>query len=206
MHHGGFVGTFGSHGNGTSQFDGPHGIGYERRSGDLGVADTGNNRIVIVWGYRAWGGYGENWVGSPPTEGRPTDRSRVGIYALDGPRAVDWGGTRPGYRMAVADAGNDRVQFSSTTGLFPTNFGSAGLDDKEFWSPSGVSFTYGYLAVADTGNHRVQVFYPNRDLAFVIGQGASEPQPYEHAATAARALACTVDGYGYSNADAGAAP
>lgn len=93
----------------------------------------------------------------------------------------------PAGNLYVADSGNNRVvRFSAaaeaTTGaasdwvlgqasLFGNNEGSG---PAAFRDPQGIAILGGYLAVADTGNHRVQVFHNFQTLA----SGASVSESY----------------------------
>lgn len=113
-------------------------------------------------------------------------------------------GTEPGYFAAglnspsglafdsvgnlyVADSGNHRVVRFSDAGVAATGaasdwvLGQASLSGNAegsgpaaFRDPQGIAILGGYLAVADTGNHRVQVFHNFQTLA----TGASVSQSY----------------------------
>ena len=60
----------------------------------------------------------------------------------------------------VTEIGNDRVQVSDKDGRFLTMWGSKGSGKSEFGNLHGiiVDKSNGYVYVADTGNHRIQVF------------------------------------------------
>ncbi len=82
---------------------------------------------------------------------------------------VDWGGpgTNPGEfdlegRLWVADYGNDRLQYFTSTGTFLGEMGPNGTGDGEFDGPSDVKFDpHGNMYVADESNNRVQKFAPS---------------------------------------------
>ena len=197
-----FAGKLGSRGNGTHQFDSPRDVSDSYLSGLFYVADTGNDRIQIFrgigtsidgWTFSERGFRYHSSIGQPPTEVGPVNQDRTGADKLDGPRSVDvqcCRGSHPYYRVAIADTGNDRIQFSASGGLFHSNFGSAGTGDREFWSPSGAAVgSVGEFAFADTGNHRVQVFKATREPAFVLGAAAAPSAP-----AATLAYMCAVGG------------
>lgn len=129
-----------------SSLSGPHGIAVDPVSGSIFVADTFNNRIVkraLDGAVNSWGEYGSG-------EGQ-----------FDQPRGVAVAG---GY-VYVADTGNDRVQvFNAADGAYVTQFGGSGSAEGRLKYPMGVSaLSVGdrtLVYVADTGNHRVQVFEP----------------------------------------------
>ncbi len=79
----------------------------------------------------------------------------------------------------VADTGNHRVQAFHPNGTFAFAFGSEGSGEGEFLSPGGVEVTKSTninrsrIVVADTGNHRVQVFHINGTFAFAFGSEGS---------------------------------
>ncbi len=61
-------------------------------------------------------------------------------------------------RIYVADVRNNRVQVFDSNGNFLYKFGKEGSNDGEFSFPTLLYVRDGILAVADTFNHRVQVF------------------------------------------------
>jgi len=64
--------------------------------------------------------------------------------------------------LYVTEIGNNRVQVFDKTGKFLTMWGRKGSAAGEFDSPHGIIVDRGtgYVYVADTSNHRVQVFRP----------------------------------------------
>ena len=63
-------------------------------------------------------------------------------------------------------------------GVFDHTLGSRGAADGQFYWPSGVAYgPSGELAVADSGNHRVQAFHPNGTFDRALGsRGAADGQ------------------------------
>ena len=68
------------------------------------------------------------------------------------------------HTVFVADTGNHRIQVFDRNGTFKFAFGSEGSGEGQFLSPRGIDVTKSShisrskIVVADTGNHRIQVF------------------------------------------------
>jgi tripartite motif-containing protein 71 len=63
--------------------------------------------------------------------------------------------------MYVSDFYNNRIKKFNSNGAFITKWGSKGTADGQFEYPSGVAVDSSEnVYVADTGNHRIQVFSP----------------------------------------------
>ena len=79
----------------------------------------------------------------------------------------------------VADTGNHRIQVFHPNGTFIFAFGSEGSGEGEFLSPRGIDVTKSTninrskIVVADTGNHRIQVFHANGTFDFAFGSEGS---------------------------------
>ncbi|MDW8395821.1 MAG: PKD domain-containing protein [Anaerolineae bacterium] len=154
-------------GSTNDRFNDPYSIAIDG-AGNVYVSDTGY-----------WGGYGNN---------------RVQIFNSSGTYLATIGGTcgtgntqlcQPrglavfGNRLYVADAGNHRVQiFNITTPASPSYVGTlgqtgvSGSGNNQFNWPHGVAVDTNYIYVADTGNHRVQVFdRSSLDYVATIGTG-----------------------------------
>ena len=59
----------------------------------------------------------------------------------------------------MLDLGNHRVQVFHPNGTFAFELGSRGHGPGQLFYPNGLAFgPNGLLAVADAGNHRIQVF------------------------------------------------
>jgi DNA-binding beta-propeller fold protein YncE len=73
----------------------------------------------------------------------------------------------------VAEIGNNRVQVFTRNGKFLTAFGQTGEEPGAFRNSHGIAVNpaTGLVFVADTDNHRVQVFAPADPSAL---------QPREH--------------------------
>ena len=82
--------------------------------------------------------------------------------------------------VVVADTGNHRVQVFDQNGTLLFKFGSEGSGEGNFSSPEDVAvrrnsntMDEGVIAVADTGNHRIQVFHGNGTFDFAFGSEGS---------------------------------
>ena len=82
--------------------------------------------------------------------------------------------------LFVADTGNHRVQMLNWTGTPLNVFGSEGSGEGELLSPEDVAvrrnaypIDTSVVAVADTSNHRIQVFHVNGTHAFSFGSEGS---------------------------------
>jgi streptogramin lyase len=111
-------------------------------SGDVYVADTGNNRVER---FSATGNF-ELAFGGPGS----------GNSQFNNPRGV---AVDPTGNVYVLDTGNDRVQKFNADGLYITTFGGFGTENGQFDNPSGIGFALnGDIFVADTDNDRIQRF------------------------------------------------
>lgn len=127
---------FGGFSHGPGRLRTPAGLTISR-SGEVYVADTGNNRIAV---FDTFGGF----------------LRELGAKDLAAPEGVD---VDHEGRVYVADTGHDRVVIFSTRGERLLVFGTRGTGLGSFRAPRDVAFSRpGTLYVVDTGNHRVQKF------------------------------------------------
>ena len=83
--------------------------------------------------------------------------------------------------IAVADAGNHRVQVFSSDGTHVRSFGRTGGKQGEFNWPSGIAFdTNSNIIVADSYNHRVQVFSEQGEYLNQFGEQGSLDHQLKH--------------------------
>jgi RNA polymerase sigma factor (sigma-70 family) len=135
---------FGSEGSGDGQFARPFGITVDG-SGNIYVADTGNNRIqrfdpdgnlLLKWGSQ---GFGDGQFKFPN-----------GI-AVDGLNNV-----------YIADTQNHRIQKFDSNGNFLTKWGSQGSENGQFNFPAVITTdNLGNVYVSDGLNNRIQKFDSN---------------------------------------------
>lgn len=130
----------------------PQGLAYDSAHGRLLAAEGGNQVVQIFDG---------------------TSFAVIGTIGIDGAAGGDAGHlSNPGAvavdtaanRFLVADTGNSRVQiFASTSFALLGTLGVSGVpgsDNGHLSAPAGVAADTadGRIVVADTGNHRVQIF------------------------------------------------
>lgn len=168
------IGTNWSCGTGNNQFCRPSSIALDT-AGNLYVsdgspewsADQGNHRIQI---FTSAGVY-LNTIGVSGIAGSDTSH-------FHGQRHI----TIADNHLYVADSGNHRVQvFDVSNPLVPVFLSTigvsaeAGSDNAHFNSPGGVAIGANSIFVADTHNHRVQVFNrATRQHIATIGGGPGE--------------------------------
>ena len=135
-------------------------------TGDLYVADTDHNRILVysptgtlLARFGAGGGNGAS--GSGPGE-------------FDHPEAVAVDGAGD---MYVADTYNNRVVKLSPAGAVLDEWGSRGTGDGRFHSPTGIALdAAGNVYVVDSENNRVEVFDSGRPLPAEVGRARDRPR------------------------------
>jgi len=131
---GDLLNTWGEHGAGEGQLNGPAGI-IDQQNGRI-QKFTGDGKIISSFGES---GSGDGQLNLP-----------WGI-------CVDSAGD-----IYVADWGNDRVVKFTADGGFIANYGSSGRGEGEFDAPASVVVDEdGYIYVADWANQRVQVLDSN---------------------------------------------
>lgn len=155
-----FLRAWGGNGDAQGQFASPYGIAVSS-SGWVYVADSDNHRIQVFDAdgvFQAeFGAYG------------------TGDGAFRSPRGIDFDTTGALY---VVDSLNDRVQKftvneTNKTFTFTSKFGASGTGDGQFVQPYdlAVDRANGKVYVADTLNHRLQVFTTAGAFVKVIGTG-----------------------------------
>lgn len=155
--------VIGGFGGRAGQFNRPRGLAVDAQR--LYVADTGNHRIQVLsrdgGDARTFGGYGF-------VRGR---------FCRPHDVAVDGDG-----RLLVADSGGSRIQLLSADGEPVKRWGAWGSFAGLLAEPRGVAFHVGpgseraQIYVADTRNHRVQVFEPNGEVVYQWGLHAIRPR------------------------------
>ena len=165
----GELGSAWNPGSGNDRFENPIGIALDD-SGNIFISDSGywgsdygNNRVQIF-------DHDGNYLA---TIGGGT--CGTGDMQLCWPRHI----AVYGAQLYVADTDNHRVQiFDITDPGAPTyvatlgTTGTSGSDNTHFKHPQGVAVDASYVYVADTENHRVQVFNRNT-LAYVATIGGT---------------------------------
>jgi tripartite motif-containing protein 71 len=133
---------------GGAQLLGAGSVALAAGTGEVYVADTGHNRVLL---YGPEGSLLARWGagGGDGSAGR-------GQGEFNHPDAVAVDAAGDAY---VADTGNDRVVELSPTGAVLEDWGSRGTGDGSFRSPNGVAVDAGgNVFVIDSENNRVQAF------------------------------------------------
>jgi DNA-binding beta-propeller fold protein YncE len=141
------VGSFGGPGSGNAQFNSPLGIAVNQATGQIYVADPGNNRIER---FSAAGLFELSWGSSGTGNGQFDSPFGIAVNQSTG-------------QVYVSDENNNRIQRFNYAGGFELTWGSSGAGNGQFDSPGGVAInqTTGDLYVTDLNNNRVQHFTGN---------------------------------------------
>ena len=121
------------------RFNHPAGITVHPTTGQIFVADSGNNRIQVL----------------------NDDLTFSHMITLHGDKQLD----RPhdvaldndGY-LYIAEYGNDCITKVTTTGEYITRIGSRGSAPGQLKTPSSIAINDNILYVTEVGNHRVSIF------------------------------------------------
>jgi sugar lactone lactonase YvrE len=154
--------------------DGPKSIKTDKY-GNVYIADTTKHRILK---------YGADglleWNLGKVSGGTPV--AGTGDLEFDSPLgiAVDNEGN-----IYVSDTLNDRIQKIGADGEFKTKWGSAGSGDNQLQNPVGITFHLKsngdrFVAVADTGNSRIQVFNQEGEYLHTLGTTGVPGDDDEH--------------------------
>ena len=168
----------GSLGTGNTQFNKPLGVAVSATGDRIYVSDPFNYRVQIFDGTtreRACiGTLGKSlkWESGSESESESETYSDVKSFThFSSPIGVAVSATATGDRIYVVDQSNHRVQIFDGTinadGHYIVNdtaigtlgtTGSAGASNTQFNLPRGVAVSGDIIYVADSGNHRVQIF------------------------------------------------
>lgn len=135
-----FLNNIGTKGNGADQLYEPTAVATSI-DGRVWITDTGNNRVQL---FDTKGKYLAS-IGSQGSE-RNSFLKPTGV-------AID-----PSGKVIVVDSGNSRLHVLNSKGVFLGLFGSKGNGRAQFREPQSVFSTSSLCYIADTGNHRIQVF------------------------------------------------
>ncbi len=187
------VAVWGSKGTGTGEFNEPRGLAVNS-SGYLYVVDSKNNRIqklspegsaVLTWGSEGQepGQFKDPCgIAVGPDDSvyvADTWNHRVQKFDANGKFLTEWREQTNGFWgprgiavspdgefVYVTDTGNKRIVQFDSSGKQLNSWGHEGSKPGEMIEPVGLAVDQeGNVHVADTGNHRVQIFSP--DGAFV---------------------------------------
>jgi|GEM_PF-6756376 len=172
--------SFAGSGTAGGEFDRPYGI-VVNESGFVYVADTYNHRIQVFSAdgtyVTSWGSFGSgddqfmfpyavavNGSGAVHVADNQNKKLKLftpsGVHLATHPFPGDGKGIAvdEGSRTFCTDWALDRISVYNTTYALEGTIGSAGSGTGQFWNPTGIAATAGEVFVADTNNHRIQVF------------------------------------------------
>ena len=115
----------------------PEGIAADS-SGNIYVADTGNNRIRK---YNSSLAHQLNWGNAGTGEGQFNAPKGLAVDSAD--------------RIYVCDSGNNRIQVFSNLGTYLGKFGIGGSGNDQFSNPNDISINGNNIVVNDAGNNRM---------------------------------------------------
>ncbi|MDX9975052.1 MAG: hypothetical protein RBU21_18850, partial [FCB group bacterium] len=127
--------------------------------GEIAIADTGNNSIVLL---AADGTYG----------GRAGGRPGNGLAQFSNPRSVAFDASD---NLYIADTDNNRIQKFSPGNKTPwESWGGYGTGNREFAKPWGIAAgVYGEIYIADRDNNRIQKLSSNGNFLAKWGEFGS---------------------------------
>jgi streptogramin lyase len=166
------VGSFGSAGSGSGQFQTPIGVAVYQRSGQVYVADSANARVekfnkmgkfIAAWGWGVKDGAAQSEVcksktkcqaGVPGTgAGQFSNPTSVAVDSSSGPSRGD---------VYVGDASNNVVQKFTSSGKYRSTIDGSSTSQGRFFSLAGVAVDQsGNLWTADAGSGNIAQFNPN---------------------------------------------
>jgi sugar lactone lactonase YvrE len=174
----------GGRGDNQGEFNGPIGIAVDA-TGNVFIADTNNHRIqkfsstgTFLSNFGKFGGSnGElkepNAVATDAGGNvyvADTWNHRIQKFKSDGSFLLKWNGPEPGFFgprditvgpdnvIYVLDTGNGKVHKYTTEGKYLGGWGNKGANDGEMSGPTGIALNGSTVYIADTDNHRIQVF------------------------------------------------
>ena len=128
-----------SRGSGQLEFDRPFGITVHPNTGQIFVAEHGNNRIQVL----------------------NDDLTFSHMITLHGDKQLniprDVALDNDGY-LYIADWGNHCITKVTTTGEYITRIGSKGRAPGQLMTPTSITINDNILYITEWGNHRVSVF------------------------------------------------
>jgi len=191
-----FLSEFGSSGVSESKFSNAQGVAVDDTSGNIIVADSGQNRVQIFdssGNFVSMFGFGVNGGGAVfenCTSSCSVGVSGAGTGQFNFPTGVAVDGSS---RIIVADNGNDRIQVFDSSGNFVSMFGfgvngnstvfenctsscsvgSTGSGDGQFSSIELIEVdSSDNIYVADAGNDRIQKF-SSTGSTFILDFGSN---------------------------------
>jgi len=147
-----FLRTIGGQGGAPGKFSSPQGLDIDDETGNIFVADTGNDRVQIL----TKSGRFQRFIGGKMVKDPKNGRSFCQTE-MSQPEDVSVSGD--GNTIAVADTGNNRVRLYTIKGQQLSVIGMRGKGNGQFDLPLAVVITpANLLVVGERNNARLQVF------------------------------------------------
>jgi sugar lactone lactonase YvrE len=184
--------ALGTSGNGTLQFSHPKGIFIDGTTNRTFIADSGNNRIVVLLNDNVVKEISNGTWGDLIQPGDVAVNSTGSIYITDSGnnRVIVLNATYDyefeftgnfsyplgitidsNNRVFIVDRNNHVVKKFTSNGTLLMQFGTYGADIGEFAFPEFLTVNQaGEIFIPDTKNSRVQYFYPNGSFINYYGQ------------------------------------
>jgi len=132
--------TWGSYGTGNGQFNWPRGVAIDDNN-YVYVADSGNHRVQE---FNTSGGYVRQWGSQGTGDGQFQTPSGVATEGTSYVYVAEWSG--------------HRVQKFTSLGVFVSRIIESTIEDGEFYVPCGIGYGPSGIVVADSWDHRVELF------------------------------------------------
>ncbi len=133
---------FGGFGAGNGQFYAPTGIAISPTTGDIYVADTGNNRVQI---FNSSGMYQSQFGTTGSGNGQFNHVFDLAIDSLG--------------NIYTNEENNNRIQKFNSSGVYQSQFGSSGSGSGQWLGSHGIAIdSADNIYVGDTVGHRIQKF------------------------------------------------
>jgi sugar lactone lactonase YvrE len=145
---------WGTAGAGNGEFSNPGGVAADGL-GNVYVADYGNDRVQK---FNSTGGYLAQWPAGNGPEGIAVGRYWNAVY------------------LAVWFDNAVTIRTPTGTVFVTVGTGTGGTGPGQFNSPEGVAIDrFGFIYVSDSGNDRIQKFYPNGTFMMQWGSTGASP-------------------------------
>jgi DNA-binding beta-propeller fold protein YncE len=170
-----FIREWGKAGSGDADMNHPFGVAVNPITHDVYVTDDDHHRIQQFTDagafIRNWGTYCNIQTGQDCNINAPGARA-LGDGQFDHPEGI---AVDPSGKFVYVADDNKHIQKFTSDGQFVMKFGSAGVNDSQFYSvPKGLAVdSSGNIYVADTFKFRIQKF--DRNGNFIMKWGSGQP-------------------------------
>ncbi len=153
-------------GNNTKRLDNPNGIAISPKSGDIYIANTSRNSVVVL---NSKGEFLTEWT-EVKREGEATSHHFAAPVGV----AVNAGG-----HVFVSNNESDEIYEIAETGTLESEFGGKGTGGGKFEGAGPLTFANGVLYVVDQGDKRVEEFSPTGTYFGQFGSAGSAPGQFK---------------------------